>query len=102
MSVTNKGWSIIAANATLVAVVLLLAFAVPRSPYVIVVAPPWSHAGRVIEIISRADGTFVDGGRFNWVAIAHSNQTDFASRLMSRGALVVLDHALAAGCLRRN
>ncbi|WP_136658216.1 hypothetical protein [Nitratireductor sp. XY-223] len=102
MSVTKKGWLVIAANAALAAVVLLMALAVPRSPYLIVVAPPWHSDSPVLRIIAEADGTIVENGRFDWIAIAHSNQSEFASRLMKRGALLVIDHALAAGCLRRN
>ena len=101
LSVTRKGWIVIAANASLVAVVLLLAFAVPRSPYLIVVAPPWHGDSPVLRIIVDAGGTIVENGRYDWIAIAHSNQSEFASRLMKRGALLVMDHALAAGCLRR-
>ncbi len=90
------------ANTALVAMVLLLAAGVPRSPYLIVIAPPWQSDGAALRIIAEAGGTIVDNGRYDWIAIAHSNQTKFASRLMKRGALLVLDHALAAGCLRRN
>lgn len=81
---------------------LLATLVVPKGATVVVIAPPWSEAGEPLRIVAEAGGTFVANGRFPWIAVAHSNAADFASNLIRNGAWLVLDPALAAGCLARN
>jgi hypothetical protein len=81
--------------------ILLVGLAVPRGEFVIVVASPGMTQSRMMQLISDADGTFVTQGNLDWIAVAHAEKSGFVSRLFRAGALLVLDHALAAGCLER-
>lgn len=92
---------VIAANAALAAGVVLAAYVLPKGSYVVVVTAPWqgSHA---VNVISKAGGSLVSSGRYDWIAVAHSDEQDFPVRLMKNGAVAVLDHTLAYGCLKRN
>ena len=73
---------------------------VPTGSRVVVVAPPWSDPERVISIIAEAGGTLVDGGRSPWLAVAEGSSPDFANRLFTAGALLILDGRLAAACIK--
>lgn len=80
---------------------LLLAFAgiaVPRGQYVLVVGWPGTSEARMMDIVTAAGGSFVEGAGPSWLAIVHSNSPGLPTRLMRQGAMIVLDHALAAGC----
>ena len=84
-------------------VVLMLAgVAVPRGKFVLVVGWPGASEARMMEIIAAAGGTFVQKGGRDWLAIAQSDNSDLPARLMRNGAMIVLDHALAAGCTEGN
>ena len=80
---------------------MLAAIAYPRGDFVLVVGAPGATEAGMMTIIAEAGGTFVSPGNFGWLAVAHGETSGFASRLMQAGALIVLDHALAAGCLER-
>jgi hypothetical protein len=80
---------------------MLAAIAYPRGEFVLVVGGPDSTEAGMMKIISDAGGTFVAQGNFGWLAVAHAEATGFPSRLMRAGAFIVLDHALASGCLER-
>ncbi len=67
----------------------------------VVIAPPWGEAGESLRIVADAGGTFVASGRFPWIAVAHSNASDFTTNLFRNGAWLVLDPVLAAGCLAK-
>ncbi|MCM2438666.1 hypothetical protein HGO34_02890 [Agrobacterium vitis] len=71
----------------------------PRGSYLLVVAPPFSSPAATMAIIASADGAFVQQGTMSWVAIAYSQHPDFATRLRSAGALVVLGSPLQNTCL---
>ena len=75
--------------------------AYPRSDFVLVVAPPGTNEAAMMDIIAGAGGTFVSHGNYGWLAVAHAENSGFAARLLRAGALLVVDHALAAGCLER-
>ena len=92
---------VIAANAALAAGVVLAAYALPKGSYVVVVTPPW-QGGHAMNVIAKAGGSLVSSGRYDWIAVAQSEEQDFTVRLMKHGAVAVLDHALAYGCLKRN
>lgn len=80
---------------------VLVALAVPRSDFVVVIATPGVSEASMMRLISDAGGTFVTQGSADWIAVAHAEGTGFVSRLFGAGALLVLDHSLAFGCLER-
>lgn len=90
----------------LVTVVLVLgatlAVAWPRDRFVLVAAAPGSKPQTLMSIIGGAGGTLVGSTRFDWLAVAYSEKPGFAGALLNKGAVLVVDHALAAGCLERN
>jgi hypothetical protein len=81
--------------------VMLAGLAYPRSDFVLVVGRPGIDEADMMSIIARAGGTFVSRGNLGWLAVAHAEQSGFAVRLVRAGALLVLDHSLAEGCLER-
>ena len=81
---------------------LAFALATPRGEFVLVVGKPGQSEGQVIELIGRAGGSFVAPGRFGWIAVAHSSAPDFVRKLNAAGAFLVLNHALAVGCLQKD
>lgn len=81
---------------------MLVGLAYPRGDFVLVVGRPGMDEAGMMSIIDRAGGTFVSRGNLGWLAVAHAEQSGFAGRLMRAGAFLVLDHALAEGCLERN
>ena len=80
---------------------MLGAIAYPSGEFVLVVGPSGTTEASMMRIIADAGGSFVSPGNFTWLAVAHAETAGFPSRLRQAGALVVLDHALAAGCLER-
>jgi hypothetical protein len=72
--------------------------AYPKSDFVVVVTEPGAAPATLMRVIGDAGGTLVSSTRFDWVGIAHSNDSNFTGRLFESGAALVLDHALAAGC----
>jgi hypothetical protein len=78
--------------------VMLGALAFPRSDFLLVAINPALKPGSMMEIIGKAGGTFVASTQYPWLAVAHSEAPGFAFRLFKSGALMVMDHALAAGC----
>ncbi|MNF11203.1 hypothetical protein D3C80_2123660 [compost metagenome] len=55
-----------------------------------------------MQVIGDAGGRLVWSGRYAWISVAYSDANDFAGRLMRAGALLVLNHDLAVGCLEGN
>ncbi|PJI45784.1 MAG: hypothetical protein CTR54_00510 [Rhizobium sp.] len=87
------------------AIFLLLIVAVwvrPAGPFVLVVTDPEKDASGNMQVIGDAGGRLVWSGRYAWVSVAYSDANDFAGRLMRAGALLVLNHDLAVGCLEGN
>lgn len=72
----------------------------PSGPFVLVVTSPAAHAAGSMAVINRADGAFVWAGRVPWMAVAYSDAPDFSERLLDAGALLVINHDLALGCLQ--
>ncbi len=77
-------------------------WALPHGRFVLVVARPGATPPAIMSIIGRAGGSFVEPGRFPWLAVAYSESSDFPSRLMKAGAFLVLNHYLAAGCQQKD
>lgn len=70
----------------------------PTGTRMVVVAPPWSEPGRIMEIVAAAGGALVDGGARDWIVVAESGERGFAARLIASGALIVLDGRLGKSC----
>jgi hypothetical protein len=81
-------------------VIMLAGIAYPRDDFVLVVGVPGSDETAMMQTIAGAGGELVSAGRYQWLAVAHSTSPGFAARLMRQGAFLVLDHALASGCLK--
>jgi hypothetical protein len=92
----------IAVHAALFAGLLIGMLAMPRGEFVLVVGKPGQSEAQMIGVIGEAGGSFVSSGRYGWIAVAHSDQHDFTRKLFKAGAFLVLNHALAVGCLQRN
>ncbi|MCB1439305.1 MAG: hypothetical protein KDJ63_05975 [Nitratireductor sp.] len=92
---------VLAANLAAALLSVGLIAAVPTGDRVIVFVSPWSAEGTVIETISRANGSVVNGGRTGWIAVATDEKDGFAGRLYNAGAILVLNGELAAGCFQR-
>ncbi|ODT23127.1 MAG: hypothetical protein ABS35_13195 [Kaistia sp. SCN 65-12] len=82
-----------------VAVVAVIA-ARPSGPFVLVVTSPAGNAAGSMAVIDRAEGAFVWAGRVPWMSVAYSQAPDFPERLLDAGALLVINHDLALGCLQ--
>ena len=91
---------VLALNIGAALLVILASAAVPTGSRVVVVAPPWSAPDRIVAIITEAGGTIVNGGRTDWLAVAEMPSSEFVSRLISAGAMLVLDGKLAAACIK--
>lgn len=84
----------------LIMVLLSITYAAPRGQFMLVVTNPFQAELGAMEVISSAGGTFVSESRFKWITIAHSEETQFHTRLRQAGALLVINHQIAFGCLR--
>lgn len=62
---------------------------------VLVIAPPWSNAIRLLELIREADGRVL---REAGMAVAVSEHADFPQRLRAAGAWVVVNASSVSGC----
>jgi hypothetical protein len=93
---------LIAVTCAGMALLTLAGIAYPRGDFVLVVGKPGITEAAMMNVISAAGGSFVSGGRYDWLVVAHAESDGFASRLMRSGALLVLDHSLAAGCTQGN
>ncbi len=80
---------------------MLGGLAYPRGDFVLVVGNPHTNEREMMGMISEAGGTFVTQGNYGWLVVAHAERPGFAARLLKAGAWLVLDHALALGCLER-
>lgn len=72
----------------------------PSGPFVLVVTSPSAKAQGNMAVLERADGAFVWASNVPWISVAYSNAPDFPERLLEAGALLVINHDLALGCLQ--
>lgn len=93
--------SVTAAFVALV-ILMLVGIAMPRGQYLLVVGWPGTSEARMMQIISAADGSYVERAGSSWLAVVHAESPGVAARLMHEGAMIVLDHALAVGCTEGN
>jgi hypothetical protein len=84
-------------NGLLIVCVLLLAAATPPAQGAVAVfAAPWST--QAADIVVGAGGRLVANGRWPWIILAISDDSDFVPRLYRAGAMLVTDSRLAIGC----
>jgi hypothetical protein len=95
---TLRNFSIVAANALAGFGAMIAVSLSVNSPFVAVIAAPWSVPEQMAAIVASADGALVAPARFGWIVIAHSPRADFVSRLKQAGAWLVLDHRNISGC----
>ncbi|MGW9230696.1 hypothetical protein ACWGPT_07460 [Pseudorhizobium sp. NPDC055634] len=74
-------------------------WALPNGRFVLVLTNPDRPPDYPLTVIANAGGAFVAQGRLPWMTVAHSEAPDFAARLAEAGALLVLNHQLAIGCM---
>lgn len=72
----------------------------PSGPFVLVVTSPAADAPGNMAVLDRAGGAFVWAGKVPWMSVAYSQAPDFSERLLDAGALLVINHDLALGCLQ--
>ncbi|MCL6706806.1 hypothetical protein M8R20_07335 [Pseudomonas sp. R2.Fl] len=90
---------VVALNFVLFLLLAVSVWALPSGRFVLVVTDPRQGPQNGMSVIGNAGGAFVSAGRFPWLNIAYSDDSAFSARLMQAGALLVLNHKLAAGCL---
>ncbi len=94
--------SIVLANFAFFLLLIVAVWARPAGPFVLVVTDPGGEARGNMQVIGDAGGRLVWSGRYDWISVAYSDANDFTGRLMRAGALLVLNHDLAVGCLEGN
>lgn len=94
--------SIVLANFAFFLLLIVAVWVRPAGPFVLVVTDPGADANGNMRVIDEAGGRLVWSSRYAWMSVAYSDANDFAGRLMSAGALLVLNHDLAVGCLEGN
>lgn len=90
---------IVGLNLAVIALVLLAGLIVPRNGRALVVVSPFASAGLVSEVIADAGGTYFAATRFDNMAVAQFENSDFIIRLLSAGAILILDGNLASACI---
>tara|TARA_R110002020_G_scaffold89293_1_gene218571 strand:- start:8433 stop:8738 length:306 start_codon:yes stop_codon:yes gene_type:complete len=98
----QAGRTFIAASFCLYLGLILSVWAMPTGRFVLVLSNPKAAPGEAISLIAAAGGAFVAQGRFPWMTVGYSEEADFSAKLMEAGALLVLNHQLAIGCLEGN
>lgn len=53
-----------------------------------------------MAVLEKADAALVSVGSVPWMSVAYSDTADFPQRLLDAGALLVINHNLALGCLQ--
>lgn len=92
--------TVVAMHFALFLTLVVTVWAAPSGRFVLVLTDPAETTEQMFEVIGNAGGSFVEQGRFPWLAIAYSEAEDFPRRLMQSGAVLVLNHNLAVGCQR--
>jgi hypothetical protein len=91
---------IIAMFVVLTMALLGTSYATPSGKFVLVITNPFQAEIGAMDVISNAGGTFVSESNFKWITVAHSDDIEFSSRLRHAGALLVMNHKIAFGCVR--
>ncbi|NSY15383.1 hypothetical protein [Agrobacterium vitis] len=91
-------WKIVSSVFLIMTLLVIWMWIVPRGPFVVVVARPFTTAQSTWSLIADADGSFVSSGIAPWVAVAYSNAPSFPARLRSAGALFVFSANSISTC----
>jgi hypothetical protein len=91
-------WKIVSSVFLIMTLLVIWMWSVPRGPFVVVVAKPFTTAQSTWSLIAAADGSFVSSGTAPWVAVAYSDAPSFPARLRSAGALFVFSANLISIC----
>ncbi|OCJ64598.1 hypothetical protein A6U97_28020 [Agrobacterium tumefaciens] len=91
-------WKIVFTGFLIMILLVIWTWSVPRGPFVVVVARPFTSVQSTWSLIADADGYFVSTGIAPWVAVAYSNAPSFPARLRSAGALFVFSANLISTC----
>lgn len=95
----RAGRRVISLSFCLYLALILAVWAIPTGRFVLVLTNPQAAPDHALSLIAKAGGAFVTEGRFPWMTVAYSEDVDFAAKLMEAGAVLVLNHQLALGCL---
>lgn len=90
---------IVGLNLAVIALVLLAGMIVPRNGRALVMVSPFAPAGLVSEVIAEAGGTYFAATRFDNMAVAQFENSNFVFRLISAGAILIMDGNLASACI---
>ncbi len=94
--------AVVGLNFVIYLMLVLAVWATPSGHFVLVLTDPAQELGYGISVIGRAGGVFVATGRYDWMTVGYSEDRDFPKKLMAAGAMLVLNHQLALGCLKGN
>lgn len=95
----QAGRTFIATSFCFYLALILSVWAMPTGRFVLVLTNPKAAPGAGLSLIAAAGGAFVGQGRFPWMTVGYSEEVDFSTKLMKAGAVLVLNHQLAIGCL---
>lgn len=100
---TRLAKRLFALNLAAVLLVLPLLALVPAGDRLIVVTAPWHVDRPAAAVILQAGGELVSSDSLGreWMAVGHSDDKGFGSRLIAAGALLVLSGGFINGCLSR-
>jgi hypothetical protein len=91
---------IVAANFGAFLLLVGAAWASPSGNLVLVLTNPFEGEAAGISIIGEAGGALVSGSSLPWANVAYSEDREFSAKLRRAGAWLVINHNLAAGCMR--
>lgn len=86
------------ALATLVVPLLLIASPVDERNGVAVVFAPWVGEAQAMSLVAESGGALVRTGAFSFITVAIPKAPDFAARVRSAGAWILLDPQFLEGC----
>ena len=99
----NRHQTLIVMAFTLVMTLGVFVFAAgPRmtGDKVVVFVPPWSSPTNAVEVIAMAKGSFLRTGKWDWIALAQSDDPSFIRRLYRSGAFFVGGGEAFSACFK--
>jgi len=87
------------ALATLILPLLLVAAPSDERNGVAVVFAPWVGEAQAMSLVAESGGAIVRTGAFSFITVAIPKAPDFAARIRSAGAWILLDPQFLEGCL---
>jgi hypothetical protein len=92
--------AVVALNFAVYLTLIVAVWAAPTGRFVLVLTNPVEGPAYGLSVIGKAGGAFVASGRYPWMTVGYSEDSNFPTRLMQAGAMLVLNHQLALGCLK--